>query len=49
MSFLFKQDKQAGQNTGSNLITPLKSGIITNMEDYSDTTSGTELEAKVSL
>ncbi len=47
MSFLFKQDKQAGQNTGSNLITPLKSGTITNMEDYSDSMSDTALEANV--
>ncbi len=38
-----------GQNVGRNSTGPLKSGIITNMEDYGDKMSNTELTANVSL
>ncbi len=37
-----------GQNVWRNLIGPLKSGIITNLEDNSDTMSDTELETNIS-
>ncbi len=47
-SFLFKQDTQAGQNIWRNLNGPLKSEIVTNMKDYSDTTSDMELAADIS-
>ncbi len=49
ISFWYEQDIQTGQNIGKNVIGPLKSGIITNMDDYGDKMSDTGLGAKVSL